>query len=63
MAAYIKTADLPTLSPNLLPPKPPIRKMENGDEIQACVTLSAGIFLILLYINLQDVSQVVDQSK
>lgn len=47
MAAYIKTADLPTLSPNLIPPKPSIRKTENGDEIQACVTLSAGILLLI----------------
>lgn len=44
MAAYIKTADLPTLSSNLTPPKPPTRKNDNGEEIQACVTLSAGMF-------------------
>lgn len=43
MGAYIKTADLPTLSPNLCPPKPPSRKNENDEEVQACVTLSAGI--------------------
>lgn len=44
MAAYIKTADLPTLSPNLSPPKPPTRKNDNGEEIQACLTLSAGMY-------------------
>lgn len=44
MAAYIKTADLPILSPNLTPPKPPTKKNENGEEVQACVTLSAGNF-------------------
>ncbi|XP_057653349.1 glycogen debranching enzyme isoform X2 [Diorhabda carinulata] len=39
---YIKSANLPTLSPNLAPPKPPTRK--HGDEtVQACVTLSAGL--------------------
>ncbi|XP_050499688.1 glycogen debranching enzyme isoform X2 [Diabrotica virgifera virgifera] len=40
--AYIKSADLPTLSPNLAPPKPPSRKIDN-DTVQACVTLSAGL--------------------
>lgn len=40
---YIKSADLPTLSPNLAPPKPPTRKNANGESVQACVTLSAGI--------------------
>lgn len=44
MAAYIKTAELPILSPNLLPPKPAIRRNESGEEIQACVALSAGMF-------------------
>ncbi|CAG9829289.1 unnamed protein product [Diabrotica balteata] len=40
--AYIKSADLPTLSPNLAPPKPPSRKI-NNETVQACVTLSAGL--------------------
>lgn len=40
---YIKSADLPILSPNLAPPKPPTRKDANGKSVQACVTLSAGI--------------------
>lgn len=40
---YIKSSDLPTLSPNLAPPKPPTRKNANGESVQACVTLSAGI--------------------
>lgn len=44
MGAYIKTANLPTLSPNLIPPKPPTKKNDNGEEVQACVTLSAGKF-------------------
>ncbi|RZC42945.1 glycogen debranching enzyme, partial [Asbolus verrucosus] len=42
-AAYVKSADLPTLSPNLSEPKPPQRKNENGENVQACVTLSAGL--------------------
>lgn len=41
-AAYIKSADLPVLSPNLAPPKPPTRKNDKGESVQACVTLSAG---------------------
>ncbi|KAL3268400.1 hypothetical protein HHI36_007516 [Cryptolaemus montrouzieri] len=42
-AAYIKSADLPTLSPKLSPPKPPTRLDENKKEIQACISLSAGL--------------------
>ncbi|XP_030750314.1 glycogen debranching enzyme isoform X2 [Sitophilus oryzae] len=41
--AYIKSADLPTLSPNLAPPKPPVRESSDGRDIQACVSLSAGL--------------------
>ncbi|CAG9760960.1 unnamed protein product [Ceutorhynchus assimilis] len=41
--AYIRSANLPVLSPNLAPPKPPTRKNENGEIVQACVTLSAGL--------------------
>ncbi|XP_060528992.1 glycogen debranching enzyme [Cylas formicarius] len=41
--AYIKSADLPTLSPNLRPPKPPTRRNDKGEVVQACVTLSAGL--------------------
>lgn len=48
MTAFIKTADLPILSPNLLSPKPPHRKNENGEEIQACVSLSAGIYTTIV---------------
>lgn len=42
MAGYIKSADLPVLSPNLIPPKPNTRKNDKGESVQACVTLSAG---------------------
>ncbi|KAJ8965549.1 hypothetical protein NQ314_004049 [Rhamnusium bicolor] len=42
-AAFIKSADLPTLSPNLAPPKPPSRKNDKGEDVQTCVTLSAGL--------------------
>lgn len=49
MTAFIKTADLPILSPNLSPPKPPHRKNENGEEIQACVSLSAGICTTMIH--------------
>nr|XP_023029124.1 glycogen debranching enzyme [Leptinotarsa decemlineata] len=41
--AHIKSADLPTLSPNLAPPKPLTRKTDSGEVVQACVTLSAGL--------------------
>ncbi|CAG9819095.1 unnamed protein product [Phaedon cochleariae] len=41
--AYIKSANLPTLSPNLKEPKPPLRRNENGEDVQACITLSAGL--------------------
>ncbi|XP_076266629.1 glycogen debranching enzyme isoform X2 [Rhynchophorus ferrugineus] len=41
--AYIKSADLPALSPNLAPPKPPTRKNNNNEDVQACVSLSAGL--------------------
>ncbi|XP_063921993.1 glycogen debranching enzyme [Zophobas morio] len=41
--AYIKSADLPVLSPTLAEPKPPHRKSDKGEKIQACVTLSAGL--------------------
>ncbi|CAG9819097.1 unnamed protein product [Phaedon cochleariae] len=41
--AYIKSANLPTLSPNLKEPKPPLRRNENGEDVQACITLSAAI--------------------
>nr|CAI5828955.1 unnamed protein product [Callosobruchus analis] len=43
MAAYIESTKLPELSPNLVPPKPPMRKLKNGKEVQACVTLAAGL--------------------
>ncbi|VEN50334.1 unnamed protein product, partial [Callosobruchus maculatus] len=43
MAAYIESTKLPELSPNLAPPKPPMRKLEHGKEVQACVTLAAGL--------------------
>lgn len=42
-AAYIKSADLPVLSPNLSEPKPLKRKNDKGENVQACVTLSAGL--------------------
>ncbi|KAJ8945126.1 hypothetical protein NQ318_001591 [Aromia moschata] len=42
-AAYIKSSDLPVLSPNLVPPKPPTKKNDKGELVQACVTLSAGL--------------------
>ncbi|KAK9890598.1 hypothetical protein WA026_011963 [Henosepilachna vigintioctopunctata] len=42
-AAYIKSADLPQLSPNLAEPKPDMRLSENGKKIQSCVSLSAGL--------------------
>lgn len=46
----IKSSDLPQLSPNLAPPKPPTKKNEKGDDVQQCVTLSAGdFFFIFLY--------------
>lgn len=41
--AYIKSATLPTLSPNLSPPKPPTRTLPNGEIVETCVTLSAGL--------------------
>ncbi|KAG5898798.1 hypothetical protein JTB14_011008 [Gonioctena quinquepunctata] len=41
--AHIKSANLPTLSPSLAPPKPPTRKNDNDEVVQACVTLSAGL--------------------
>ncbi|XP_019762193.2 glycogen debranching enzyme isoform X4 [Dendroctonus ponderosae] len=40
---YLRSACLPDMSPNLAPPKPPSRKNENGETVQACVTLSAGL--------------------
>ncbi|XP_050313135.1 glycogen debranching enzyme isoform X2 [Anthonomus grandis grandis] len=40
---YVKSANLPTLSPNLAPPKPRTRKNDKGESVQACVTLSAGL--------------------
>ncbi|CAH1981135.1 unnamed protein product [Acanthoscelides obtectus] len=43
MAAYIKSTKLPDLSPNLAPPKPPMRKQEDDKQVQACVTLAAGL--------------------
>nr|XP_015838644.1 PREDICTED: glycogen debranching enzyme [Tribolium castaneum] len=43
MAAYIKSADLPQLSPNLSAPKPPQRKNNKGELVQSCVTMSAGL--------------------
>lgn len=42
-SAYIKSADLPVLSPNLSPPLPPKRKNDVGESVQACVSLSAGL--------------------
>lgn len=45
----IKSSDLPQLSPNLAPPKPPTKKNEKGEDVQRCVTLSAGKLLILLF--------------
>ncbi|XP_044753239.1 glycogen debranching enzyme [Coccinella septempunctata] len=42
-AAYISSANLPTLSPNLAPPKPPCRKGADGKETQVCASLSAGL--------------------
>lgn len=38
----VKSAGLPELSPNLQPPKPPVKLNEEGKNVQACVTLSAG---------------------
>ncbi|KAL1498307.1 hypothetical protein ABEB36_009123 [Hypothenemus hampei] len=40
---YVKSANLPVLSPNLAPPKPPTKKNDNGETVQVCVTLSAGL--------------------
>lgn len=45
-AAHIKSADLPKLSPNINQPRPPTRKDENGEELQVCVSLSAGNIII-----------------
>ncbi|CAG9856411.1 unnamed protein product [Phyllotreta striolata] len=42
VAGYVKSSNLPTLSPNLLPPKPPGRIIDN-QKVQTCVTLSAGL--------------------
>lgn len=50
--AIIHSAQLPDLSPNLAPPKPPTRKNEKGETEQACLTLSAGkvtVFLCFAY--------------
>lgn len=49
MAAYIKSSDLPVLSPSLPDPKPRTRKNETGENVQACVTLSAGKRFTLFY--------------
>ncbi|XP_066154980.1 glycogen debranching enzyme isoform X1 [Euwallacea fornicatus] len=40
---YVRSGDLPTLSPNLAPPKPPTKRNDNGEGIQACISLSAGL--------------------
>lgn len=41
--AVIKSANLPTFSPNLQAPLPPKRKNEHGEVEQTCLTLSAGL--------------------
>ena len=40
--AVIPSAPLPTLSPSLAPPTPPLRTNDKGVPEQSCVTLSAG---------------------
>ncbi|KAJ8667077.1 hypothetical protein QAD02_008739 [Eretmocerus hayati] len=42
LGAYIKSAELPELSPNLNPPKPKSRQLDEK-ELQMCTTLSAGL--------------------
>lgn len=42
----VKSSDLPTLSPNLRLPKPLGKQNEKGEDVQLCVTLSAGMFYI-----------------
>ncbi|CAH0555446.1 unnamed protein product [Brassicogethes aeneus] len=43
LTGYVKSAQLPQLSPNLAPPKPPTRINDKGDAEEACATLSAGL--------------------
>ncbi|XP_078050064.1 glycogen debranching enzyme [Augochlora pura] len=42
MGGVVRSSPLPDLSPNLDPPKPPI-KQYNGESEQMCMTLSAGL--------------------
>ncbi|XP_045473681.1 glycogen debranching enzyme [Harmonia axyridis] len=42
-AGYVRSADLPRLSPNLTPPKPPSRIDKDWKETEICVSLSAGL--------------------
>lgn len=43
MGGIVKSSTLPTLSPNLAPPKPPVSLNEKGEAVQTSVSLSAGI--------------------
>ncbi|XP_063230044.1 glycogen debranching enzyme [Bacillus rossius redtenbacheri] len=42
-AGVVGSAPLPALSPSLSPPVPPTRTAASGDQVPACVSLSAGL--------------------
>nr|XP_022905345.1 glycogen debranching enzyme isoform X1 [Onthophagus taurus] len=41
--AFIRSANLPMLSPDIAPPRPPQRRNERGNLIQSCISLAAGL--------------------
>lgn len=42
-AAFVKSAPLPRLSPNLSSPVPELVQLDSGETVHNCVTLSAGL--------------------
>lgn len=42
-SAFVKSAPFPLLSPNLTKPVPEVIRLDNGDTVNKCVTLSAGL--------------------
>ncbi|KAK3584948.1 hypothetical protein CHS0354_009632 [Potamilus streckersoni] len=42
LCGFVKNAKLPPLAPDLAPPKPSTIEIEEGKEVEACLTLAAG---------------------